>query len=457
MVHIHVKTQDHLGPLELWRHAIGHGGIGPLPLPDRVVRGAAALKPHLLRIFIQEFFQVYPDHDRFDWSRLDPYMDTMARTGAHVVAAITIKPSPLYPTVDHHNWRPTDTGEWQAVIRAMVHRYSVERPIVTHWEIGNEPDIGEAGGSPYYIKDSAAYAEYYEMTARAVLEAFPGAKVGGPAMADMHAEPLFGLIRHCAGTSTPLDFLSWHLYHSDPGRHGYLAGVARRLASEAGLSPELMVTEWNCDFPVVSVEDEALGSRRAAFVAAAIIDMYKAGLDRSFYYHLWDQVCDPNDFSPFFSEHGTAAMVRHWNEVPHRFGLFGVNGEVRPQYFVFKLLTDLGDGAVAASSDNHNIQTIAGTGAGGLSLLAVNHGLDVNRDEVASIHISGLIPGPRRLTVHRVDRDLRWDPAALALLPVEQRDTYVLNDYECQVLLPANSVTRISLSPSQVGGCRCAI
>jgi len=59
------------GPLEMWRHAIGHGGVNPLPLPDRVVRGTAKLKPRLIRVFIQEFLQVYPERGRFDWSRLD--------------------------------------------------------------------------------------------------------------------------------------------------------------------------------------------------------------------------------------------------------------------------------------------------------------------------------------------------------------------------------------------------
>ena len=70
------------GPLELWRHGLGHGGINPLPLPDRVVRGTARLRPRLIRVFIQEFFQVYPEHGRFDWSRLDRYMDALAKTGA---------------------------------------------------------------------------------------------------------------------------------------------------------------------------------------------------------------------------------------------------------------------------------------------------------------------------------------------------------------------------------------
>ena len=93
MVGITIETQSELGPLALWRHSVGHGGINPLPLPERVVQGTAALRPRLIRIFIQEFFRVYPDHDRFDWSRLDPYMDALARTGANVIAAITI-PTP---------------------------------------------------------------------------------------------------------------------------------------------------------------------------------------------------------------------------------------------------------------------------------------------------------------------------------------------------------------------------
>ena len=445
MVGITIETQSELGPLALWRHSVGHGGINPLPLPERVVQGTAALRPRLIRIFIQEFFRVYPDHDRFDWSRLDPYMDALARTGANVIAAITIKPPPLYPAIDHAVWRPTDVGEWQAVVRALVHRYSVERPIVTHWEIGNEPDLGEGGGSPYRILDPADYAAYYEMTARAVLEAFPQAKVGGPAMAEMHREPLPGLLKHCARTGTPLDFLSWHLYHSDPGRHGYLVRIARLLAQEAGLAPELMVTEWSCDFPPVSVEDGAFDPRRAASVAAAILEMRSAGLDASFYYHLWDQVCDPEDFAPFFTRGGVANMVRHWNEVPHRFGLFGVGGEVRSQYFVFQMLAQLGETQVAARSDHRDVRVLAGTSAGAVAVLAVNHSLDTQANQVATLRFEGLAPGPRLLTVARIDGARRWDAETLALQPVERRRVVVLREFACQVTLPANSVALVTL------------
>src|SRR5690349_2156302 len=52
------------GPLELWRHAIGHGGVNSHPLPDHVVEGLHKLRPRLIRVFIQEFFDVYPEHGR---------------------------------------------------------------------------------------------------------------------------------------------------------------------------------------------------------------------------------------------------------------------------------------------------------------------------------------------------------------------------------------------------------
>jgi hypothetical protein len=58
----------------------------------------------------------------------------------------------------------------------------------------------------------------------------------------------------------------------------------------------------------------------------------------------------------------------------------------------------------------------------------------------------GLRPGPRRLTVTRIDRQRRWDAGRLVLLPVEQRDTYVAADYECQILLPANAVAQVTLT-----------
>lgn len=433
------------GPLELWRHGLGHGGVNSLPLPDRVVRGVARLKPRLIRVFIQEFFQVYPEHGRFDWGRLDPYMDALARTGARVVAAITLKPRPLFPAVDPAVWRPNDVAEWQRVIAALVRRYSVDRPLVTYWEIGNETDIGEQGGCPYLIPNAADYAAYYRMTSAPILASFPRARVGGPAVANGNGDLLPGFIDRCAKEGTRLDFVSWHLYADDPRQHARLAEKYRKLLGEKfpDRRPEMFVTEWNKGFERLSVEEQAFAPRRAAAAAAAILAMTDARVDGSFYYHLWDQVCSVEQFRPFFRDPGI--MYHHWNEVPHRFGLFGVGQEVRPQYFVYQLLGRLGGRRARARSAAEDLRVLAAQDRGRSAVLLVNYGLPASRDVVATVRFAALTAGRRRLTVWRIDGTRAWSARDLELLPAERREVEVRSDFACQVASPADSVSLVVL------------
>jgi xylan 1,4-beta-xylosidase len=434
------------GPLEWWRHSLGHGGINPAPLPERVVDGVRRLKPRLIRLFLQEFFQVYPDHGRFDWTRLDPYMEAMARTGAQVVASICIKPPALFPKVDHAIWQPADVAEWQKVIAALVRRYSVERPIVTHWEIGNETDIGESGGTPYLIPDPDAYFAFYRMTIPPILATFPEVKVGGPAACWVENQPLPGLVERCRASGTPLHFVSWHLYSDDPARHASGVEKARQLLADfPGELPEMMVTEWSKSFDPVSVEELAFAPRRAAIVAASILAMLEAGLDWSFYYHIWDQVCDPDSFAPFFSPAGVAGMLRHWNERPHRFGLFGVGEEVRPQYLVYWMLSRLGEERLAAQSDEPEVRILAARNERATAALLVNLGLPASQDRLVTVQLSNPTPGRCHLTTHRIDAGRRWSPEALELLPLERREVYVRRQFQFQLACPADSVTMVAL------------
>jgi hypothetical protein len=437
-------------PLELWRHALGHGGVNSLPLPDRVVEGVRRLGPRLVRIFIQEFFHVYAGSGRLDWSRLDPYMAALAATGAKVVAAITIKPPALYPEIDQTVWRPSDVAEWQNVVRELVRRYSVQRRIVTHWEIGNEPDIGENGGCPYLITDPKAYGEYYAMTVAPILEAFPEARVGGPALASVRSPLLPGLVEFCGRTGTRLDFVSWHLYSDSPEQHADCVRLARRaLEGFPGRPPETMVTEWA---PAIggrkSVEEQAHDPARAATVAASIMEMMATDLDWSFYYHVWDQTCFHDDFASIFSERGLEGMTRHWNEVPHRMGLFGVDGRVRPQYFVCRMLSRMGEQELAAQSTSE-VRFMAARGEDGLSVLAVNRAAETGSDRVAVMRFRNLRPGVKRLTVHRVDGQCTWCGETLEMPPVESRDVSTAADFECHVLLPADSVAMLRLGDKE--------
>ena len=456
-VDVLVEVHEGLGALEWWRHALSHGGINARPLPGRVVRGLAKLQPRLIRIFVQEHFNVYPEKGRFDWSLLDPFMDALAQTGAQVVAAITIKPKVLYPTVDHTIWRPTDWGEWQRVVREMVKRYSVDRHVVSHWEIGNETDIGESGGSPYLVPDPSDYFEYYTNTIGAVREAWPEAKVGGPAACWVDNEPLPGFVKLCRQTKTPLDFVSWHLYGDDASRHALGVEKAKELLRDwpSRDRPEMFVTEWSKSFDKLSYEDLAFEPRRAAIIAACALAMTDAGVDWSFYYHVWDQTFYPEPFRPFFSEAGIDGMETHWNRMPHRFGFFGVGEEVRPHYFVYQMLSRLGDERVRVTCEGDGLRVLAARGEQHVAVMVADdrpgQGEDGfatgpnDRGRVVTTRFSRLSRGRKMLTVYRIDEAQRWDRESMEMIPLEQREVWTSDEYHCQVYLPAGCVAMVEL------------
>lgn len=434
------------GNYEWWRHTLGHGGINSHPLPVQVIKGIAKLKPRLIRIFIQEFFNIYPDHGQFDWSRLDPYMESLAATGAKIVASLTIKPNVLFPVIDHQNIKPNNIEEWQNVVRKLVKRYSIDNPIVTHWEIGNEGDLGDGGGSPYYFETSESYYEYYHNTVDAILSVFPQAKVGGPAFANPDHPTMSGLLRYCMRHNLQLDFISWHIYNHNPRSHSDTVNRIREKIWETGIAPqpEMFVTEYSTSFEPVSIEELAYSPERAAMVAGAIIAMMDVGLDYSFYYHIWDQTHYREEFDSFFRD--STGMTRHWNEVPHRFGLFGVNTEVRPQYYVFQMFSRMGEERIYSVCESNEVRLHAARQDQTISTMIVNYEPHANVDRIINLNFHHVAPGRKMLRVYRVDDKHSWSNEQLELIPIEQREIDSPEQYHCQIYSPANSVAMVTLT-----------
>lgn len=441
---INVNASTKQGPMELWRHTIGHGGINSLPLPERLIDGSKKLRPKLVRTFIQEYFDIYPEQGRFDWSKLDPYMESLAATGAKVVAAITIKPKVLFPEKDHSVWIPNHIEEWQNIVFELVTRYSVDKPIVTYWEIGNEPDIGEPGGSPYLIKKPADYIEYYKMAIKPILEAFPEAKVGGPASTDRDRAIIPALIEYCENSGLQLDFVSFHCYSDDIEYHLNLVKEFKEVVSTfPGKRPELLLTEFNKDFDAVLCEDMAFDPWRSAILSSIIIALTESGPDWSFYYHIWDQTNYKKEFERFFND--PSIMIKHWNEIPHRFGLFGVSGEVRPQYFVYQMLSRMCEERIEAHTDDPDLRVMASNDERNHSVFFVNHNNQESSDMIVSVNFSNINPGTKILKVYRIDEKQKWSSEDLELIPIENREIDTLDNYFCQIYCPKESVVFLTL------------
>jgi xylan 1,4-beta-xylosidase len=352
---VQVTFSEESGPLQIDRMGLGQGGLSDQPMWADRVPEVRALHPRLIRLFIQEYFELLPTSGRFHFETLDRSVDTILATGASPLMCVCFKPRALFPRVDQDLVEPDDYHAWEDLVYALVKHYRDRTPGITYWEIANEPDIGEDGGCPYRFKPES-YVRYYQHTAAAILRAGPKAQVGGPALASSHSAILPALLGFCETNQVPLHFVSWHIYSNDPKAIGGTVDyVNSLLKSYPGIKPETILDEWNMDLMRPPLDKRF----QSAFVCETIWRMKEAGLDYSCYYHIRDWYVNPQQFEPFMSRHGAAFMARWWNRMPQFDGLFDYQNQVRPAYFAFKLLSRLGGIRVRASSDQNFIHVFA--------------------------------------------------------------------------------------------------
>ncbi len=309
---VKVGFGQRLGPLEIDRMALGQGGLSDEPMWDSRIAEVRSLKPRLIRLFVQEYFQLLPARGRDHFESLDRSVDTILKAGAKPLMCLCFKPGVLFGPADQDRVEPNDYGEWKRLIFSLVKHYHDRGAGIRYWEVANEPDIGESGGCPYRFQPDS-YVRYYCQTAEAILKADPSAHVGGPALANVRSPILPGLLNACDEGRLPLHFISWHIYSSSPTHvRGTIEYVHGLLAKHPSLKPETFLDEWNMD-----LQDPPLDPRfQPCFLLEVIWQMKDAGLNWSCYYHIRDYQVSYEQFAPFFSPHGAAFMTRWWNRMP---------------------------------------------------------------------------------------------------------------------------------------------
>jgi len=336
------------GPMQMDHIALGQGGLSPDPIWHSRIAEVRALHPRLIRLFVQEYFNVLPEDGRYDFHTLDQSVDDIVQAGALPLMCIVIKPKVLFPKVDQDVVDPNDYGKWEQLISHMVSHYKENGLTGFYWEVGNEGDIGEIGGSPYRFTPEN-YVNYYRHTVAAILRADATAQVGGPAVAWWKSPILQVLIEFCDREKVPLSFVSWHLYDNDPKAiQSTIEGVKSLLAKHPALRTETVLDEWNMALTVPPSDVRI----QPAFVAETAWRMKESGLSYSCFYHIRDYHVDRDRFAPFFSPGGASFMASWWNWMPQYSGLFDYQNVMRPAYFTFELLARVtGDRLEAGSSD----------------------------------------------------------------------------------------------------------
>jgi hypothetical protein len=332
-----VDLAEKLGPLEIDHVSLGQGGLSEQPIWDDRVNEVRMLHPRMIRLFIQEYFDLMPAPGKYHWDTLDASVDLIRKTGATPLMNIDFKPKLLYPVIDQKIVDPSSYEQWEQLIYEMVRHYQQRGSNIQYWEVANEPDIGENGGCPYLFTPEN-YARYYQHTVAAIRRADPTAKVGGPALANSRSPILPALLDFADTSKVPLDFVSWHIYNSDPSRvRATIDYVHDLLKKHPSLHPETILNEWN-----MALRDPPKDPQfQPCYIVETAYQMKEGGLDYSCYYHIRDYQIDFDSFAKFMSPRGVALMARWWNRSTQWDGLFDYSGKIRPSYYAFKLLSRL--------------------------------------------------------------------------------------------------------------------
>ena len=358
-IQLRVDLAARRGPMEIERYGLGIGGFTPeLVWEDRVPE-IRALRPKLMRLFVQEYYNLLPAPGKYDFSSLDRQVDHIHLTGAEPFMCITFKPKLLFPRIDTDLVEPTSWAGWEELVYRVVRHYKDRGPRIRYWEITNEGDDPSGGGTPYHFTPEG-YVTFYKHTVDAILRADADARVGGPALTPEGIRPphaiLSALLSYCNSTHTPLHFVSWHGYNNDPRFFGDSTAAMRKLLKRyPSLKPETMVTEWNfsLDTPPADVRFHP------CFIAETTYLMKEAGLDYSMYYHIRDDYFLRERFLPFYPERYVIDQEFFWNYPPQPLGLFDLQNVVRPSYFMFKLLSRLTGERLSVNSSHAVVRALA--------------------------------------------------------------------------------------------------
>ena len=354
-INVKIQFSKDLGPMKIEQMALGQGGLSEEPMLSSRKTEIRALNPAMVRIFVSEYYDVLPEKGKYHFTTLDSMISSILSTGAKPLMSLCLKPKLFFPKIDHDIVEPNNYEGWEEFVYNVVKYYLNKGTGITHWEIGNEPDIGEYGGTPYRFKPES-YVRYYKHTTAAILRADPKAKVGGPALADYKSPILPELIREASLQNLPLDFVSWHGYSNVPAYfRTQFEYVKELLAKYPDLNPETMITEWNQDLINPPLDPRF----QPCFVLESVWQMKEAGLDWSFYYHIRDWYVSYETFEKIHSQYGTAFMARWWNRQPQFSALFDYQNQVRPVYFSFKLLSRMAGQQLEVSSSGEDVHGFA--------------------------------------------------------------------------------------------------
>jgi len=143
---VSVSFTNRLGPMEIHKMALGQGGLSEEPMWDNRVAEIRALKPGVIRLFVQEYFDLLPERGRYHFDTLDRSVATILATGSKPLMCLCFKPRALYPAINQNIVEPNDYAETDHVVCNLVRQYRERAAGMRYCEAANEAAIAKSGG-----------------------------------------------------------------------------------------------------------------------------------------------------------------------------------------------------------------------------------------------------------------------------------------------------------------------
>lgn len=217
----------------------------------------------------------------YDFKLTDQIFDALIEAHVRPLVEIGFMPEALstHPEPYRHSfpkgdiwtgwaYPPKDEAKWSKLVAAYTahlrERYGKETETWL-WEVWNEPDIG------YWQGTAAEYNRLYDLTAAAIRQQLPHARIGGPeatGISDRSESFLRQFLDHCShgvnaatgAKGAPLDFISYHPKGSPKFVDGHVVmSIATQLrAVERGMRVISSYPEWK-HTPIILGESDPEG------------------------------------------------------------------------------------------------------------------------------------------------------------------------------------------------------
>lgn len=293
---------------------------------------------------------------------------------------------------------PADYDAWATLIRKLVshwvERYGIDEVRLWFFEVWNEPNL-----PAFWTGTQDDYFKLYGHTARAIKSVDASLRVGGPATSMTAWIDEF--LDYCKRQRLPVDFISTHIYPTDPlGFEGadteeQLANSPRdllrdraKLVRERARERPVYFTEWNISSnPRDHYHDEPFAAAYAARIVLGT-DPFVEG------YSFWT-------FTDIFEENYFPSIPFHGG-----FGLLNLHGVPKPVYRAFQLLHALGTEQLPVVGKHETVDAWIVRKGRSITVFLTNHAQP--RHAIATQLVEVRLtdsPAPLAAYIERIDED----------------------------------------------------